>query len=332
MLRKYNTPESYIDKILKKEIKKETKNTRKYNMRHSINERRLMKKRLYESMESSYDRCYNAAEKLYNDMLADGFVDFDIDSEEDVAMAIRHHMPECGDRRVMLKAIYDVIRDNSAVSESYKSGGCNCGINMFGDFDPIFEAEDKKATCKCRYNGKLISKMNKADNMAARKEVRKEISELKQQIKAAQKDGKSVKALEKKLEKLNSVLDCLMGRCGAEDVHESVTTRFNKNKFLFESEDDDNAEDKVDDTPDENLDDNSDDTTADETPDDEYEDVDMKALVLTVKKKDVETVKNAMVEAGVSEDDVNFDLDDDADDDSEVEIRVDVNSIDALKS
>ena len=209
------------------------------------------------------------------------------------------------------------------ILETYK-------VNMFGDFDPIFEAEDDKK-CTCRYKGKLISKMDKAAKRAAKEEVRVEISDLKKQIKDVKKAGKSTKALEAKLERLQHVLDCLMGKC--ENVNESSTVQstFSRRRRLFEAEEDaDDVEDDVpaDDEGEQDVEDQTDDSADDK---DEYEDVEMKAVVLTVLKKNVDTVKDAMVNAGVSEDDINVDeMDDDASDDDQVDIRVDVNSIDAL--
>lgn len=208
-------------------------------------------------------------------------------------------------------------------------------INMFGDFDPIFEAaepaKDKKE-CNCRYKGKMISKMDKTAKRQAKDDIRAEISELKKTIKDAKKAGKSTKAMEAKLEKLQYTLDCLMGKC--EKVNESVISSFRSRRRLFESDDENENDDNddllnSDDENSDNLDDEAIDNSADDK--DEYEDVEMKAVVLTVLKKNVDTVKNAMTEAGVNEDDINIDeMDDDASDDDKVDIRVEVNSIDAL--
>lgn len=208
-------------------------------------------------------------------------------------------------------------------------------INMFGDFDPIFEAAESakdKKECNCRYKGKMISKMDKTAKRQAKDDIRAEISELKKTIKDAKKAGKSTKAMEAKLEKLQYTLDCLMGKC--EKVNESVISSFRSRRRLFESDDENENDDNddllnSDDENSDNLDDEAIDNSADDK--DEYEDVEMKAVVLTVLKKNVDTVKNAMTEAGVNEDDINIDeMDDDASDDDKVDIRVEVNSIDAL--
>lgn len=247
----------------------------------------------------------------------------DMKRNSNLSKLMRHRMNESFGRESRVNR-YDRIL------ETYK-------VNMFGDFDPIFEAEDEneKKDCKCRYNGKLISKMSKAEKADAKKEVRDQIKNLKAEIKNFSKAGKSTKALEKKLEKLEHILNCLMGKCGA--VNESsVFSTFTRKRRLFEGEDDifaDDDDNKSDDEPAEG--DDKPEESPEETADnkDEYEDVEMKAVVLTVLKKNVETVKSAMVEAGVSEDDINVDeMDDDASDDDKVDIRVDVNSIDALKT
>lgn len=218
----------------------------------------------------------------------------------------------------------------TTINESYK-------INMFGDFDPIFETKDesKSDSCNCKFNGKLISKMSKVEKSDVKKQIREDIKDLKADIRMAKKNGKPTKMLENKLKKLEYTLECLMGKC--EKMNESVSTTFMRRGRLFESDDQDSDDDNF------NDDSQSDDQTADtsdtsdtsDTADDkdEYENVEMKAVVLTVLKKNVETVKSAMIDAGVAEDDVNVDeMDDDAADDDKVDIRVDVNSIDALKT
>ena len=213
--------------------------------------------------------------------------------------------------------------NNRRIFENYK-------VNMFGDFDPIFEAEEVDDKCSCKYKGKLVSKMDKAEKRSAKEEIRAEISELKKQIKERQKAGKTVKALEMKLERLQHTLNCLMGRCEA--ANESVYSSFRRRGRLFESEDVDvseaNETEEADETEKPEV------TDADTEQNDdksEYEDVEMKAVVLTVLNKNIDSVKSAMVEAGVSEDDINVDeVDSDAADDDQVDIRVDVNSIDAL--
>lgn len=123
-----------------------------------------------------------------------------------------------------------------------------------------------------------------------------------------------------------------------ETAYESVSSRFAKLRTLFEDENsDENSDDGGDDNADDNTDDNTDNTddtnddNADDKSDDEggEDDEEMKAVVLTVKKGDEEDCKKEMIDAGISEDDIEIlEADEDAD---EVEIRVDVNSVMELK-
>lgn len=256
----------YIDSVINKDDIKENKKFTYKNMKHGINEDRLMNRRLHEAFRSAHTSSYE--------------------------------------------------------------------INMFGDFDPIFESDDEKK-CTCKYNGRLISKMNKNEKREAKAELRSKISDLKKAIKDAIKANKSTKQLEARLEKLQNTLDCLMGKCG--EMNESVLSVFKKRALLFESENNDENEENAEDTEDVEDMENTEDTESTEndtenTEAEEYEDVEMKAVVLTVLKKNVETVKNAMIEAGVSEDDINMDNVDDLEDDDKVDVRVEVNSIDALNS
>lgn len=249
------------------------------------------------------------------------------------------NMKRCiNESELMRRRMNESLRRSSELSNfnRYNNVLENYKINMFGDFDPIFEAEDKdiKDDCKCRYNGKLISKMNKAEKNEAKKDIREEIKNIKLEIKNLTKAGKSTKMLDKKLDKLEHIFACLMGKCEKMNESDSVSSSFMKRRCLFENEEIDNNDETIeaddnddnDTLPQDNKEENVDDK-------DEYEDVEMKAIVLTVLKKNIETVKSAMIEAGVSEDDINIDeMDDDTSDDDKVDIRVDVNSIDSLKT
>ena len=121
-----------------------------------------------------------------------------------------------------------------------------------------------------------------------------------------------------------------------ESKNESVAERFSRLRKMFESdndqEDDEVSDEDVDNGDETSDEDKSDDEKADdEKTDDEESDEDdlMKAVIITVKKGDEEKAKEEMIDAGISEDDIEIlDADDDAEN---VEIRVDVNSIMELK-
>lgn len=127
-------------------------------------------------------------------------------------------------------------------------------------------------------------------------------------------------------------------------VSESVTSKFSKfrNEFrkLNESEEDsDNEEDKEEDKDSEKADDVKDtkkedvkdtDKDADKEGDEEEEEVDIPAVVITVKKDAVDKCKEDMISAGVDEDDIEV-LEPEDEDAEEVEIKVDTNSILELK-
>ena len=199
-------------------------------------------------------------------------------------------------------------------------------------YDPIFEAKDDEnsMTCKCRFNGKLISKMSKPEQMAARKKIREELHELKAILKNDKKEGKSTKMVERKIEKLQMTLDCLMGRCS--HVDESVNSKFDRMRKMFEAEETDEVKDdevKDDEPTPEDEPAPEDDVKDDNT--EETENVELDAVVLSIEKKNLETIKAELVEAGVNEDDIDV-IDDDADDDDEIEIKISVNSISALNS
>lgn len=188
---------------------------------------------------------------------------------------------------------------------------------------------DKK--CPTTYEGKKIEKMTKAEKRSAAAQVRKDIKEAQKLLKQREKDGRSTKAIEAKIEKLQCLLDCLTKK---EEIKESLRSKFVRNGRIFESEEDNTEETPEDDESDNdeseedvNVEDNTEDTN-----DEEFEDVDIKAVTLKVLNKNVDKLKDALIEAGVEENDIEITDNEDADDDDEVGIKVDVNSFDALKS
>ena len=63
--------------------------------------------------------------------------------------------------------------------------------------------------CPTTYEGKKIEKMTKAEKRSAAAQVRKDIKEAQKLLKQREKDGRSTKAIEAKIEKLQCLLDCL---------------------------------------------------------------------------------------------------------------------------
>lgn len=298
MMNDYGASDEYINLVLTGEIK-ENKNIN-FNMKHGINECRrnlVLRKKdgcgCGSRINERYDEIFD---DRWDEEFDDDRWDEEWDDEDDL----------------------DETVDNSDLDDLYHS---------------LFESEEK-AACKCRYKGKLISKMDKNTKRDAKAEVREEIKNLKKQIKEAAKAGKSTKAMDAKLEKLEHVLDCLMGKCEADKVNESISDRFASRRRLFESEEDETEDEKP--TEDEPVDDEkpvedepADDAKADDNADneEEYEDVEMKAVVLTVLKKDLDKVKEELVDAGISEDNIDMPDCDDAKDDDECEIRIDAEAV-----
>lgn len=198
------------------------------------------------------------------------------------------------------------------------------------------EAEDAKK-CPTTFEGKKIEKMTKAEKRSAAAQVRKDIKEAQKLLKSRQKDGRSTKAIEAKIEKLQALLDCLTKK---EEVKESLRSRFARNRRIFEAEEnveDDNTEgDDSTEEPAENDSEDEESTDTDNaeetTTEEEFDDVDVKAITLKVLNKNVDKLKDALIEAGVEEDDIEVVDNEDAEDDDEVGIKVDVNSFDSLKS
>ena len=115
-----------------------------------------------------------------------------------------------------------------------------------------------------------------------------------------------------------------------DNTNESVAERFARLRKMFESDDsDDDSDDSDDDSDDEekNDKDGSDDTSDENSEEDEDEE--MKAVIITVKKGDEDKCKDELIDAGISEDDIEIlEADEDADN---IDIRIDVNAVMELK-
>ena len=356
MMNDYGASDEYINLVLTGEIK-ENKNIN-FNMKHGINESRIP------AYSSSVDYVNPTKEELES-QLANDVLDFetvfnfDEYPSEDFIRDIMFAILEYTDPEDLDDESYEIVKAgiidgiNEFVEEHQDE--YNEYINDEDDdrwdeewdeeddleetvdnsdlddlYHSLFESEEN-AACKCRYKGKLISKMDKNAKRDAKVEVREEIKNLKKQIKEAAKAGKSTKAMDAKLEKLEHVLDCLMGKCEADKVNESISDRFASRRRLFESEEDETEDDKPADVEEPAEDEKpvedepADDAKADN--EEEYEDVEMKAVILTVLKKDLDKVKEELVDAGISEDNIDMPDCEDAKDDDECEIRIDAEAV-----
>ena len=130
----------------------------------------------------------------------------------------------------------------------------------------------------------------------------------------------------------NSVSECDGNKSSSEindsnnedNANESVAERFARLRKMFESDDD--SDDDSNDEP-ENDGGESDDTSDENSEEDKDEE--MKAVIITVKKGDEDKCKDELIDAGISEDDIEIlEADEDADN---IDIRIDVNSVMELK-
>ena len=146
-------------------------------------------------------------------------------------------------------------------------------------------------------------------------------------------DKKSeVTAIIRELKKLNNsivVISAAIESASDSKVNESVTAKFAKYGKQFGRLFEDGEEEKKDQDA-KPADDSSDKDDNKEQSDSEEEEVDIPAVVLTVKKDAVDKCKKDMIDAGVDEDDIEV-LDSDDEDAEEVEIKIDTNSIMELK-
>ena len=123
-----------------------------------------------------------------------------------------------------------------------------------------------------------------------------------------------------------------------EDTNESVAERFARLRKMFESdcvtededEDKDNGkEGSKEDSKAKEAGEKEDDSEND-TNDEEDQDEDMKAVIISVKKGDEDKCKDELIDAGISEDDIEIlDADEDAEN---IDIRIDVNAVMELKN
>ena len=162
------------------------------------------------------------------------------------------------------------------------------------------------------------------------------------------KDKKAeVKGLIKELKKLNVtivVLSAAIEGFKATKTNESVTSRFAsgrndwKGLKLNESEEegskegdgDGDGDNKDNDEGKDKGDEGKDDKEGKEGSDEETEEIDLPAVVITIKKDALDKCKEDMIEAGVEEDDIE-ELESEDEESDEVDLKIDTNSILALK-
>lgn len=172
----------------------------------------------------------------------------------------------------------------------------------------------------------------------------KKKEELKDAKKAVrlEKDEKKAAKLQKAVDKIQAEIDMINQEIKfrkANKMNESsVRNRFNQYSKVFESDEAEKTNECGDISEDDEEKD--DDAEVEEKPADEpeekkeekkddVEDTPMTAVLVKVAKDDVEKAKKQMIDAGVEEDDI--DVVEGDEDDDEVEIKVDANSIMALK-
>ena len=156
----------------------------------------------------------------------------------------------------------------------------------------------------------------------------------------SEKDERKAARIQKLVDKLQNEIDMIKNEISfrkKNKMNESVRSRFGRYRRVFESDGDDDKsgdgfedmfKDIEDDDPDAGKkDDDSDKKSGDGDDNDE---IPMTAVLVKVAKEDVDKAKRQMIEAGVEEDDIDV-VDNDDDDDEDVEIKVDANSIMALK-
>ena len=114
-----------------------------------------------------------------------------------------------------------------------------------------------------------------------------------------------------------------------DNANESVAERFARLRKMFEP-DDDSDDDSDDETENDNEgSDETSDENSEEDKDEEDKDEEMKAVIITVKKGDEDKCKDELIDAGISEDDIEIlEADEDADN---IDIRIDVNAVMELK-
>lgn len=122
-----------------------------------------------------------------------------------------------------------------------------------------------------------------------------------------------------------------------EDTNESVAERFARLRKMFESDCVTEDEDEDKDNGKEGSKEDSkakeagekEDDSENGTNDEEDQDEDMKAVIISVKKGDEDKCKDELIDAGISEDDIEIlDADEDAEN---IDIRIDVNAVMELK-
>lgn len=318
MIKKYSNEKGYADDVIEDNTNESIKNIIHNKMRNNRITHRPSSRRVYESRMSRLNRTARPRMIRVNE-----------NEEFDRTISRRRRAVVESNRPMRFKR--DSVLTESArerIKRRIEERRINESRRTLGrKYSFLKESEDAKK-CPTSYEGKKIAKMSKAEKRSAASQVKKDIKEAQKMLKEREKKGLSTKAIEAKIEKLQALLDCLTKK---EEIKESIRSRFNRSRRIFEAEEETTDEEETEeDVNDEDTDTDTDTEDADDF--DETEDVDVKAITLKVLNKNVDKLKDALIEAGVEEDDIEVTDNEDAEDDDEVGIKVDVNSFDALKT
>ena len=321
MIKKYSNERGYADDVIEDNTNESIKNIIYNKMRNNRITHRPSSRRVYESRMSRLNR--TARPRMIR-----------VNENEDFDRTISRRRAVVESNRPMRFKRDSVLTESARerIKRRIEERRINESRRTLGrKYSFLKESEDAKK-CPTSYEGKKIAKMSKAEKRSAASQVKKDIKEAQKMLKEREKKGLSTKAIEAKIEKLQALLDCLTKK---EEIKESIRSRFNRSRRIFEAEEETTEEEETEEESNEETEDveDTDAEDANDTEDtDETEDVDVKAITLKVLNKNVDKLKDALIEAGVEEDDIEVTDNEDAEDDDEVGIKVDVNSFDALKT
>lgn len=206
----------------------------------------------------------------------------------------------------------------------------------------VSEIDEAKKECSSVGNKQLKGKAYKTYTIDELKDFLKDYkNQLKEKKIECKKctDDKECKKIDKEITLINDVITNIITELTyrkENKIKESVSDRFSKYSYLLEKEDEDQDDsdlsglfDNIDDTDAGEKDQEDKDKEEKDADEEEYDDTPMTAIVLIVKKDQVDKAKEEMIDAGIDKKDI--EITDDEDDDERSNIIVSADSIIELK-
>jgi hypothetical protein len=209
---------------------------------------------------------------------------------------------------------YELSKMFVETNESYKGRSASYQLKQLSKerkLNYLNEQSECEENCsEKKIKGKKLKSYSKTDLRDLREELKSDLQDAKKCLKGA--DVKEINKCKRLVDKISYQLDCVVCEINYRKAHKI-------NEAADVPADSSLEDDYISRKDDEKKDDN------------DVEEVEMTAIIVTVKKGDLEKVKEEMTDAGIDEEYIEIEDVEDKEDDDEVDITVDAHEVLKLK-